>query len=115
MAELDWAILRTNQPVDIAGNFPRGCPLSPPVRGNFARGYQLSTAIMDKCHERNALAALANSPNDPSALAKLYQVNPQLGEYFQKRGAQLQEAQRRTAIGQQYAGGDTQGARTAAV
>jgi hypothetical protein len=77
MAELDWSILRTNQPVDIAGN--------------FARGYQLSTAIMDKFHERNALAALANSPNDPSALAKLYQVNPQLADHFQKRGSSFRK------------------------
>lgn len=98
---LDWSILRTNQPVDIAGN--------------FARGYQIGQAVVDKYHERNALAALAQTPNDPAALSMLYQVNPSLGAHFEERGAQLQAAQRQQALGQQYASGDTRGAETAAL
>jgi hypothetical protein len=98
---LDWSILRSNGPVDIAGN--------------FARGYQIGSAIIDKFHERNALAALAQQPNDPRALSTLYQVNPQLGAHFEERGQQLEASRRQSAIAQQYAGGDTQGAETAAI
>jgi hypothetical protein len=97
---LDWSILNTNQPVDIAGN--------------FARGFQVGQALMDKFHERNALAALAQTPNDPAALATLYQVNPTLGAHFEERGQQLATAQRRAAIGTEYAT-DPAGARQAAV
>jgi hypothetical protein len=98
---LDWSILNTNQPVDIGGN--------------FARGYQIGQAIVDKYHERNALAALAQTPNDPTALATLYKVNPTLGAHFEDRGRQLAATQRRATIAQQYAGGDTTGARVAAL
>jgi hypothetical protein len=98
---LDWSILNSNGPVDIAGT--------------FARGYQIGSAIIDKFHERNALAALAQQPNDPRALSTLYQVNPQLGAHFEERGQQLEASRRQSAIAQQYAGGDTQGAETAAI
>jgi hypothetical protein len=98
---LDWSILNSSGPVDIAGN--------------FARGYQIGSAIIDKFHERNALAALAQQPNDPRALSTLYQVNPQLGAHFEERGKELITTQRHQAIAQLYAGGDTQGAETAAI
>jgi hypothetical protein len=98
---LDWSILRSDGPVDIAGN--------------FARGYQIGSAIIDKYHERNALAALAQQPNDPRALSMLYQVNPQMGAHFEARGTQLQATQRQATLGAQYASGDTRGAEVAAM
>jgi hypothetical protein len=85
------------------------------IAGNFARGYQIGSAIIDKYHERNALAALAQQPNDPRALSMLYQVNPQLGQHFEARGAQLQATQRQATLGAQYASGDTRGAEVAAM
>lgn len=97
---LDWSILRTDQPVDIAGN--------------FARGYQVASTLIDKFHERNALATLAQAPNDPSALATLYQVNPSLGQHFEERGQELATAQRRAATADQYTT-DPVGARQAAL
>lgn len=92
---LDWSILRTNAPVDIAGN--------------FAQGYKIGQAVVDNYHQRNALAALANNPGDPSALSTLYAVNPTLGAHFDQRNAQRlkvqqdqQDRERRTSLGARY-------------
>lgn len=60
---IDWSILRENAPVDIAGN--------------FTRGYQVGTQIVDHLHQSNALASLAGNPDDQGALAALYRVNPE--------------------------------------
>lgn len=104
---LDWTILRTSEPVDIAGN--------------FAQGYKIGSALLDKFHERNALAALATRPDDPSALATLYQVNPNMAAHFEARGEQRRRAlleqqarERQAALGQRYTT-DPQGAREAAI
>lgn len=105
---LDWSILRENQPVDIAGN--------------FATGYKMGSALIDKVHQNNALASLAQNPEDNAALSTLYQVNPGLASSLEtrhvarKKFADEQAAlARRTALGTQYAGGDTTGAEKAAV
>jgi hypothetical protein len=60
---IDWSILRSNGPVDIAGN--------------FARGFDTADKIITRIHERNALGALAQNPDDRNALAALYRANPQ--------------------------------------
>ena len=97
---IDWSILNASGPVDIAGN--------------FARGYQMGQAIVDKYHERNALASLAADPTNSQALGVLYQVDPQLGHYFEQRGADMRSQQQRQAIAQQYTT-DPKGAEQAAV
>lgn len=104
---LDWSILRTNEPVDIAGN--------------FARGYQVATALIDKIHEKNALAALANNPGDPVAMSHLYAVNPGVASHMEamnayRRKALLaeQEQARRAQLGQ-LAATDPVAARNAAM
>jgi hypothetical protein len=104
---IDWSILRENQPVDIAGN--------------FATGYKMGSAMVDKFHERNALATLGQNPDDNAALTTLYQVDPQLASTLEARRSESQRAaqaqaelQRRAALGQQYTT-DPQGARTAAI
>jgi hypothetical protein len=60
---IDWSILRENAPVDIAGN--------------FTRGYEIGSKIVDHLHQSNALAALSGNPDDQGALAALYRVNPE--------------------------------------
>jgi hypothetical protein len=92
---IDWSILRSDGPVDIAGN--------------FARGFQLASGIMDRIHERNALAAVAAQPDNPSALASLYAVNPTAAAGFEARAeahrteaAAEAERQRRASLGQLY-------------
>jgi hypothetical protein len=104
---IDWSILRENAPVDIASN--------------FATGYKMGAAIVDKFHERNALATLGQNPDDNAALTTLYQVNPQLASTIeahrgaQQRAAQAQqELQRRAALGQLYTQ-DPNAARTSAI
>lgn len=105
---IDWSILREQQPVDIAGN--------------FATGYKIGSAMVDKFHERNALAALGQNPNDNAALSTLYQVNPELAaslEGHQQARQLFAEKQaavaRSTTLGTQYANGDTAGAERAAI
>jgi hypothetical protein len=104
---LDWSILQSTGPVDVAGN--------------FARGFQMGQVIVDKYHERNALAALAQHPNDPQALSMLYQVNPVLGSHFEQLNEARVKAQRETedrgravALGELYTK-DPQGAREEAI
>jgi hypothetical protein len=97
---IDWSIIRSAGPVDIAGN--------------FARGYQLADTIISKIHERNALGYLARNPDDQNALAQLYQANPTMGAHFEERGQKLAETRRRAALAQQYQG-DPTGARQAAI
>lgn len=86
---LDWSILRSNGPVDIAGN--------------FAQGYKMGSAIVDNMHERNALAALATNPDDQTALAHLYAVNPQAAARMETMNMARHEAARqstaRSALG----------------
>lgn len=105
---LDWSILRSNGPVDIAGN--------------FARGYAIADKIVSQVHERNALGHLATNPGDPDALAQLYQANPEMGAHFEARAEQRRKAlldQQKeaaaAAVGQQYASGDAAGAQRAAL
>lgn len=107
MSEIDWGIIRSAGPVDIAGN--------------FARGYQLADTIISKVHERNALGHLAQNPDDQGALAQLYQANPQMGAHFEARAAERQKTlqdhqdrERAASLGQLYTQ-DPQGARTEAI
>lgn len=107
MSDIDWSILRENAPVDIAGN--------------FARGYDLVTKIITNVHERNALGALAQNPDDQGALAQLYATNPQTAGYMEQRNLQRKKAirddqdrQRQASLGQLY-NQDPQSARTAAI
>lgn len=104
---VDWSILRENQPVDIAGN--------------FATGYKMGSAIVDKTHQNNALAALAQNPDDNAALTTLYQINPELAsslETRQQARTRFEQAQaelaRRAALGAQYTS-DPSGAEKAAL
>lgn len=104
---IDWSILREQQPVDIAGN--------------FATGYKIGSAMVDKFHERNALAALGQNPDDNAALTTLYQVNPDLAASLetrrmtrQKFAEQQAEIARRAALGTQYTT-DPKGAENAAI
>lgn len=104
---LDWSILRTNEPVDIAGN--------------FARGYQVATGIMDKIHEKNALAALAQNPDDPIAMNHLYAANPAAAAHMAAMSAarrkalqDQQDRERQVALGELYTK-DPQGARQEAI
>lgn len=105
---IDFSILREQQPVDIAGN--------------FATGYKVGEAMVNRFHQSNALAALAQNPDDNAALTTLYQTNPDLAASLEQRRmtrqkfAEQQAAlARRSALGTQYAGGDTTGAEKAAV
>lgn len=104
---LDWSILRTNAPVDIAGN--------------FAQGFKMGSALVDQFHEKNALAALAQRPDDPAALATLYQVNPTLASTMETRRIartkfvqDQQDRQRQTVLGELY-NQDPNGARQEAI
>jgi hypothetical protein len=92
---IDWSILRTDGPVDIAGN--------------FARGYQMSTAIIDKLHERNALAAVAANPDDQQA-----GFMEQRAIARRKATQDAQDRQRAVALGGLYTK-DPQGAREEAI
>jgi hypothetical protein len=104
---LDWSILQSTGPVDIAGN--------------FARGYKMADDIVTKIHERNALGYLAQNPDDPHAMAQLWQANPGCCRAF--RGAQhvqrrkalkdAQDLQRQSRLGSSITS-DPQAARTAA-
>lgn len=60
---IDWSIIRSTGPVDIAGN--------------FARGYDIADKLITNIHEKNALGALSQNPDDRNALAALYRANPQ--------------------------------------
>jgi hypothetical protein len=86
---LDWSIIQSNGPVDVAGN--------------FARGFQMGEAIVDKFHERNALAALASNPDDPQARAALYQSNPSIAAHLDDLNFKRHDIQRkdqaRSALG----------------
>jgi hypothetical protein len=104
---IDWSILRENAPVDIASN--------------FATGYKMGAAIVDKFHERNALAALGQNPDDNAALTTLYQVNPQLASTLESSREQRrkllidqQDRERQTSLGQLY-NQDPAGARQEAI
>lgn len=104
---IDWSILREQQPVDIAGN--------------FATGYKMGEAMVNRFHEKNALAALAQNPDDNAALTTLYQVNPDLAASLESRrmtrekfAQQQAEIARRAALGTQYTT-DPAGAEKAAI
>lgn len=79
---IDWSLLRDNAPVDIAGN--------------FARGYKMADEIVSKISERNALGYLAQNPDDPAALARLYQVNPGQAAVMEKMNMARHEAARQS-------------------
>jgi hypothetical protein len=85
---IDWSIIRSNGPVDVASN--------------FATGFKMGRAIVDDAHQRSALAAYAAHPGDPSALSALYQVNPELAsrleETDQKRADYNREGEARGAL-----------------
>jgi len=85
---IEWSILRSSGPVDIAGN--------------FARGYKMAREIRDDISERNALAAYAAHPGDPNARAALYRVNPALAakleEADMKRADHDREGEARSAL-----------------
>ena len=80
---LDWSILRQGQPVDIAGN--------------FATGYKMGEAMINRFHQSNALAALAQNPDDNAALMTLYQVNPDLADHLEAHGIARAKVQRDNA------------------
>lgn len=86
---LDWSILRSNGPVDIAGN--------------FARGYEMSTKIISDIRQRQALGELAADPDNPNALAALYRTNPEMGMRMETmnvaRHKTAREAAARNALG----------------
>lgn len=77
---IDWSILRSNGPVDVAGN--------------FAAGYKTGRAIVDDIHERNALAQYAAHPGDPQARAALYRVNPELAARLEETDMRREDYQR---------------------
>jgi hypothetical protein len=79
---IDWSILRSNGPVDIAGN--------------FARGYDMADKIVTRIHERNALGALAQNPDDKNALAHLYQANPATAVRLEELNMKRHEVSRKT-------------------
>jgi hypothetical protein len=104
---IDWSILKENAPVDIAGN--------------FATGYKMGEAIVNRFHQSNALAALSQNPDDNAALTTLYQVNPDLASTLETRRAtrqkfvqEQQDRGRATALGQLYTQ-DPRGAREEAI
>lgn len=86
---IDWGIIQAAGPVDIAGN--------------FARGYDIADKIVSRVHERNALGALAQNPDDQNALAHLYQANPavaaRMEEMNMKRHDVARETDARNALG----------------
>lgn len=86
---IDWNIIRSSGPVDIAAN--------------FARGYDMADKIITRVHERNALGALAQNPDDQNALAHLYQANPttamRLEEMNMKRHEESRKTDARNALG----------------
>lgn len=86
---IDWSIIQAAGPVDIAGN--------------FARGYDIADKIITGVHQKNALAALAQNPDDQNALAHLYQANPavaaRMEEMNMKRHDVARETDARNALG----------------
>lgn len=95
---LDWNLLR---PVDIGAR--------------FSEGVQQGRALRIQGAQDSALATLARDPSNPSALAGLTAVNPELGMRVQKAALEREQLASRRQIGQQAARGNLTGARTAAL
>jgi hypothetical protein len=105
MAEIAWHLL---QPVDTGAL--------------TMQGFQTGMAMVKQVQSKNALRSYLANPDDPEAYNALAYYDPQAaatiqhGRFVQQKLAQDAEAeQQRRAILSQYVGGDSQGARTAAV
>jgi hypothetical protein len=86
------------------------------------QGFQTGMAMVKQVQSKNALRSYLANPDDPEAYNALAYYDPQAaatiqhGRFVQQKLAQDAEAeQQRRAILSQYVGGDSQGARTAAI
>jgi hypothetical protein len=85
MSEIDWGLLGTNRPVDVAAN--------------VLVGYKMGSAIRDKQDSDSALSALAANPSDQRAISALYRTNPDVAAHLDKQLQERREEERRARLG----------------